>query len=134
MQQEHFVEEYKCLSKEKEIQSNCKINAFFQMTSSRGLPQVVVSDNGTNFVEASSTSRELINQLDEKKIKISTANRIIKSRFNPCYSPHFGEMHETMSKSTKKAIYGTLGLVVITDDDDDDDELFLWYGWPTRSG
>ena len=124
------MEEYKCLSKEKEIQSNCKINAFFQMTSSRGLPQVVVSDNGTNFVEASSTSRELINQLDEKKIKISTANRIIKSRFNPCYSPHFGEIHETMSKSTKKAIYGTLGLVVITDDDDDDDddELFLWYG------
>ena len=87
------------------------------MTSSRGLPQEVVSDNGTNFVEASSELRKLINQLDERKIKISTANKIMKSHFNPCYSPHFGKMHEKMIKSTKKAIHDTLGLVVITDED-----------------
>ena len=59
------MEEYKCMSKEKEIQSDCKINALFQMTSSRGLPQEVVSDNSTNCVEASSELRKLINQLDE---------------------------------------------------------------------
>ena len=87
------------------------------MTSSRGLPQEVVSDNSTNCVEASSELRKLINQLDEWKIKISAANKIIKSHFSPCYNPHFGEMHEKMIKSTKKAIHGTLGLVVITDED-----------------
>ena len=25
------------------------------------------------------------------------------------------------------------GLYEVSDHDDDDDELFLWYGWPTKS-
>ena len=30
-------------------------------------------------------------------------------------------------------VFYSVGVVGDDDDDDDDDELFLWYGWPTKS-
>lgn len=39
------------------------------MASRRLLPQEVMSNNGTNFVEASSELNDLINQIDEEKTK-----------------------------------------------------------------
>ena len=60
---------------------------------------------------------ELINQIHEKKIKILTANKGIKSHFSQPCGLHFGGVHETMSKFTKKEIYGILGITDITDEE-----------------
>ena len=46
------------------------LNAFFRMADRRGMPKLVVSDNGTNFVRA---NKELKNRL----IKFNT-NKIIE--------------------------------------------------------
>ena len=67
-----------------------------------------MSNNGISFVEGSSEIWELINHLDEKKMKTSTANRRIKCHFNPPYVLHFGGVHETLIKSENKAIHGIL--------------------------
>ena len=54
------------------------LNAFYRMTSRRGLPQEVMSDNGTNFVGANTKLKELISKLDKSKIEKSAANNGIK--------------------------------------------------------
>ena len=45
------------------------LNAIYRMTSCRGLSQKVMSDKGTNFVRANSELKELINQLNKKRLK-----------------------------------------------------------------
>ena len=93
------------------------LNAFYRMTSRRGLPQEVMSDNGTNFVGANTELKELISKLDKSKIEKSAANNGIKWHFNPSLGPHFGGVHETMIKAGKRAIYGILSKADITDDE-----------------
>ena len=44
------------------------LNAFSRMASQRGLPEVMFSDNG-NFVKVDKELQELVNQLDQEKIK-----------------------------------------------------------------
>ena len=93
------------------------LNAFYRMTSRRGLPQEVISDNGTNFVGANTELKELISKLDKSKIEKSAANNGIKWHFNPPLGPHFGGVHETMIKAAKRAIYGILSKADITDEE-----------------
>jgi hypothetical protein len=45
------------------------LNAFYRMTSRRGLPQDMFSDNGTNFVGGVNEMRELVSHLDDDKIQ-----------------------------------------------------------------
>ena len=45
------------------------INAFTWMTSWRGMPTYIISDNGTNFVGAERELRELVKALDHDRIK-----------------------------------------------------------------
>ena len=87
------------------------------MTARRGLPQEVLSDNGTNFVGVVNELRELTQALDETKIQDSTANKGIKWHFNPPGAPHFSGVHEIMIKAAKKAIYHILGDADINDEE-----------------
>ena len=93
------------------------LNAFYRMTSRRGLPQEMMSDNGTNFVGAQAELQDLVKRLDQEKIKNSLANKGIKWHFNPPSGPHFGGVHETMIKAAKKAIYSILGNADINDEE-----------------
>lgn len=93
------------------------LNAFCRMASRRGLPEEMISDNGTNFVGANRELQELVEKLDRNKIASSTANRGVKWHFNPPLAPHFGGVHETMIKAAKKAIYGILGNADVTDEE-----------------
>ena len=79
------------------------LNAFYRMASRRGLPEEVISDNGSNFVGAERELKELVEKLDQEKIKKSAANKGIKWYFNPPLAPHFGGVHETMIKAAKRA-------------------------------
>ena len=54
------------------------LDAFYRMTNRRGLPEEMLSDNGTNFVGAERGPSELIEQLDRDKIEKSAANKGIK--------------------------------------------------------
>ena len=91
------------------------LNAFYRMVNRQGLPEEIISDNGTNFIGAEKELRQLIEQLDKNKIIASTANSGVKWHFNPPHAPDFGGVFETMIKSAKKAIYAILGSADITD-------------------
>lgn len=93
------------------------LNAFYRMASRRGLPEEMLSDNGTNFKSADKELKSLVSQLDNDKINESTANKGVKWTFNPPLAPHFGGVHETMIKSAKKAISAILGNADITDEE-----------------
>ena len=72
------------------------LNAFARFTSRRGVPKEMTSDNGTNFVGAANELKELINNLDEDKVKRVAGNGSIKWKFNPPVAPHFGGVFEVM--------------------------------------
>ena len=55
------------------------------MASWQGLPEEIISDNGTDFVGASRELRELEEKLDKNEIASSTANRGVKRHFNPLW-------------------------------------------------
>ena len=97
------------------LETDSFLNAFFRMTSRRGLPEEMISDNGSNFVGAERELRQLVAQLDQDKIVSSVANRGEKWNFNPPLAPHFGGVHETMIKAAKRAVYAILGSADVTD-------------------
>ena len=72
-------------------------------------PTEIFCDNGTNFVgaekELATAFREL--QKDEK-FKEFARERSIIWKFQPPSAPHFGGSHESMVKSTKRALYRAL--------------------------
>ncbi|XP_067661090.1 uncharacterized protein [Haliotis asinina] len=94
------------------------LNAFFRMTSRRGIPKEVLSDNGTNFIKASKELKELVqSNLDSDKVKGSLANKGIIWRFNPPSAPHFGGVYESLIKSAKRAICGILANGDLSDEE-----------------
>ena len=74
------------------------LNAFFRMTSQRGLPEEMFTDNGTNFKRAGTELRMLLSELDESKINAAVANKGLKWHFNPPLATHFDGAHESMIK------------------------------------
>ena len=92
------------------------MNAFYRMTSRRGVPELVISDKGTNFVGAARELREWQEQLNTERIISATAHHGVRWKFNPPAAPHFGGAHETMIKAAKRAIYAILGNADVTDE------------------
>ena len=94
------------------------INAFTRMTSRRGTPTYVISDNGTNFVGAERELRELVEALDTDRITQETSKyHPIDWKFNPPCAPHFGGVFEALIKSAKKAIKAILGDADVTNEE-----------------
>ena len=88
------------------------------MTSWRGTPAYVISDNGTNFTGAEREIRELLQKFDRKRIvNETTKHHQIKWDINPPSSPHFGGVFESLIKSSKKAMRAILKDADITDED-----------------
>ena len=79
------------------------LNVFSRMTSRRGLPEVMFSDNGGNFVKVNKELQDLVNQLDQEKIKQKTANKSVQWSFNPP-ADHILVEHKIMVKAAKKSI------------------------------
>ena len=100
------------------LDTNSFLNVFSRFASRRGTPCYVLSDNGTNFVAGDKELKELVKELDQKKIvRKSSGAGEIEWQFNPPASPHFGGVFEIMIKSAKKAIRGVLGNADVTDEE-----------------
>ena len=87
------------------------------LTSRRGKPEVLVSDNGSNFVGACRDLRELIQALDNSQLRDSTAEQGIEWHFNPPTGSHHGGMFEAMVKQTKKALGAILNDKGVNDEE-----------------
>ena len=93
------------------------LNAFYRMSARRGLPEEVVSDNGTNFVGGERELRELVEAIDTSNVISSTADKGVKWIFNPPLAPHHGGVHEIMVKAAKRAIYSIMGNADVNDEE-----------------
>ena len=93
------------------------LNEFYRMASRRGVPEEMFSGNTTNFKAADKEHKSLVSQLDEDKIKESLVNRGVTWHFIPPFAPHFGGVHESMIKSTKRAANAILGNADINDEE-----------------
>ena len=82
----------------------------------RGMPLVIFSDNGTNFV---GTEKELLLcflNLDKQKIASELAQKGVKWKFNPPAAPHHGGVWERLVRSFKRTLYAILGNRRLTDE------------------
>ena len=71
----------------------------------RGMPLVICSDNGTNFV---GTEKELLLcflNLDKQKMASELAQKGFKWKFNPPAAPHHGSVLERLVRSFKRTLY-----------------------------
>ena len=80
------------------------------VTSRLGVPKEVISDRGTNVVDAVGKLKKIISQLDRPQLQNKTVELGVTWRFNPPAAPHFGGAHEVMVKAAKKAIYAVVGI------------------------
>ena len=72
------------------------LRAFDRMCNRRGVPEEMISDNGTNFVGVNQELCELRDRLLQNgKIEQSMRNKWI---FNPPSAPYFGRVYNTMIK------------------------------------
>ena len=87
------------------------------MTNQRGPPDEMLTDNDTYFAGGERELRELIEELDAEQIVASGADNGIKWNFIPTLAPHFGGVHDSMTKSAKKAIKAVAGNANVNDED-----------------
>ena len=73
------------------------LNAFSRMVARRGKPELMISDNGTNFTSAERELRDLVSTLDQTHPP------------PPPGGSHHGRIFEALIKSTKRALRAILG-------------------------
>ena len=93
------------------------LNAFSRMVATRGRPEEVTSDNGTNFVGAERELRELVQAMDQEQIAGNIANDGIRWNWNPPLGSHFGGVFESRLKVAKKTLKAIVGNAGLTDDE-----------------
>ena len=86
-----------------EIISDLSKEAIRRFTSRRGLPKVIYSDNGTNFIGARNELMEiqhlLARQVEQDDLENYCANKGFSVVTIPTRAPHFGGLWEAGAKS-----------------------------------
>ena len=89
--------------------SSCVIGVE-RFVSRRGIPAIIWSDNGTNFVGAEKELCENIEKLNAINIAVELAHKGIKWKFNRPSAPHQGGNWERLVRSFKRILYTILGI------------------------
>ena len=93
------------------------LNAFSRIVATRGRPEEVTSDNGTNFVGADRELRELVLAMDQEQIADNDSSGRIRWNWNPPLGSHFGGVFESQVKVAKKTLKAVVGNAGLTDDE-----------------
>ena len=94
------------------------LRAFGRTCNRRGVPEEIISDNGTNFVGAHQELRELTNKMcQNSKLKETLINQGINWSFNQPSAPYFGGVFETMIKAAKRAIFAIMNNADVNDEE-----------------
>ncbi|KAL3108965.1 hypothetical protein niasHT_015992 [Heterodera trifolii] len=96
-----------------EVAENCTaadfLRTFRRFSSRRGLPSLVWSDNGTNFV----VGAECIKEEWRREILVETSHEGVSWRFNTPIAPWMGGAWERLVGITRKALRRTVGRSLI---------------------
>lgn len=90
------------------------LRSFKRFTSRRGIPSMMVSDNGKTFKSASKIIRGV---LDRPEVKNHFAELRVEWRFNLEKAPWWGGIFERMIKSTKRCLKKSIGRAYLTYDE-----------------
>ncbi|UYV68127.1 hypothetical protein LAZ67_5003130 [Cordylochernes scorpioides] len=77
----------------------------------RGRPDTIYSDNGTNFVGAGKELKLAAKEIDFEVMAASGRFGPVEWKFNPPAAPHFGRAWARLIKSVKKCLHATLNEV-----------------------
>ena len=81
------------------------INAFRRFCAIRGLPSLIISDRGGNFVRA---SKVLSSGIDMEAVEVRLRDCGITWEFNPPHASHFGGVWERVIGSARRVMDGML--------------------------
>ncbi|XP_064386059.1 uncharacterized protein LOC135334711 [Halichondria panicea] len=101
-----------------DLTSEAFIACFKRFIARRGLPSLVWSDNGTNFIGAAREIKELYQflqtQSTQDEVNHYLSDKGVTWKFIPQRAPHFGGIWEAAVKSTKTHLRRVLGEVKLT--------------------
>ena len=101
-----------------DLTSDAFIAYLKRLISRRGLPSLIWSDNGTNFVGAARELKDLYQFLQIQSTQENVSHYLsvkkITWKFIPQHAPHFGGIWEAAVKSTKTHLRRILGDVKLT--------------------
>ncbi|XP_065178471.1 uncharacterized protein LOC135809125 [Sycon ciliatum] len=83
----------------------------------RGTPEMLLTDNGSNFVATERELREAVAQLDHADLTSEYAGQGIEWKFNPPRSPHFGGVFERIVRSMKQVLQTVLYKADLTEEE-----------------
>ncbi|XP_075250856.1 uncharacterized protein LOC142343055 [Convolutriloba macropyga] len=87
------------------LSTDCLLMAISRFVSRRGYPDLIVSDNGKNFVAANQALKikfQRSYQPDNDCIRLQLAQQNIQWTFNPPLAPHFGGVWERLIQTAKR--------------------------------
>lgn len=74
----------------------------------RGVPQKILTDNGTNFTGANQELKKMVKELDQQQIDETLSVRGVEWSFIPPGAPHFGGCWERLVRSVKTGLRAML--------------------------
>ena len=91
------------------------IMALKRFVNRRGSPDVFYSDCGSNFKGATNELKDVITELDHKRIADVVASKNILWCYNPPAAPHMGGVWERLVRSVKEVMMGMMHDKILTD-------------------
>ena len=98
------------------LETDSLINAVQRFISRRGRPEVVYSDNGSNFKGGERELKEAIEQWNQSRITDVLRQQTIEWKFNPPAASHMGGVWERMIRSARKILRAILGEQIVNDE------------------
>ena len=93
------------------------LTAFSRMVATKGRPEKVTSDNGTNFVGTERELRELVQAMEKERIADNAASDEIRWNWKPPLGSHFGGVFDSLIKVAKKSLKAVIGNARLMDDE-----------------
>ena len=117
----HYAVIFTCLNTRAvhlELAADCTIMEFMQVLrrfyALRGVPALMISDNGSQLVGAERELREMVERLDTQKLQEFCAERGMKWQFTTPAAPHQNGCAESLVKSCKIGLKKAIGEQVLT--------------------
>ena len=98
------------------LDTDAFINSLRRFIARRGKPQIIMSDNGTNFVGGERELRESLDDLNQRRVSDFLLQRGISWQFNPPAASHMGGVWERMIRSVRKILRSLLKEQVVSDE------------------
>lgn len=90
------------------LSTNSFILCYRSFINRRGMPRVIYSDCGTNFIGAEKELKNSLKEIDHTKIAEEFISPQLDWQFNPPSSPHMGGSWERLIRTIKTALYASV--------------------------